>query len=66
MVEAFFIIKKSFNGTSCEEFYDQILENKSLLKQVHESAKYFTRSTEETLDFENSEDCSNYYYIYLI
>jgi len=30
--------------------------NKSLLKQVHGSAKYVVKSTEETLDSENSED----------
>jgi len=30
--------------TSCEEFYDQILVNKSLLKQVHRSAKYLVKS----------------------
>ncbi|KAL4147793.1 hypothetical protein QTP88_002142 [Uroleucon formosanum] len=59
-VEASLIIKTSFNNTSCEEFYKQILENKSLLRQVHGSAKYLAlaKSTEETLESENSEDGS--------
>jgi len=56
MVEASLIIKTNFSNTSCEDFYDQILENKTLLKQVHGSAKYSTKSTEETLESENSED----------
>ncbi|KAL4100954.1 hypothetical protein QTP88_020978 [Uroleucon formosanum] len=59
-VEASLIIKTSFNNTSCEKFYKQILENKSLLRQVHGSAKYLAlaKSTKETLESENSEDGS--------
>jgi len=55
-VEASLIIKMCFNNTSCEEFYEQILGNKSLLKQVHGSAKCVVKSIEETLDSESYED----------
>ncbi|KAF0721240.1 Dimer Tnp hAT domain-containing protein [Aphis craccivora] len=55
-VEATLIIKTCFNNKSCEVFYDQILRNKSLLKQIHGSANYVVKSTEETLDSLSSED----------
>lgn len=55
-VDASLVIKLNFNYTYCEEFYDQILKIKSLLKQVHELGKYLAKSTEGTLDSENSED----------
>ncbi|KAF0748864.1 Dimer Tnp hAT domain-containing protein [Aphis craccivora] len=49
-LEATLIIKTCFNNKSYEVFYDQILGNKSLLKQIHGSANYVVKSTEETLD----------------
>jgi hypothetical protein len=41
-VKAFIIVKTNFKNLSCVEFYDQILNEKEILEQVHKSDKYFS------------------------
>lgn len=51
------LLKKTcFNNIFREEFYYRVMEKKSLLKQVHGSAKYLVKPTEETLDSDSCED----------
>jgi hypothetical protein len=41
-VKALIIVKTYFKNLSCAEFYDQILNEKEILEQVHKSDKYFS------------------------
>jgi hypothetical protein len=41
-VKALIIIKTYFKNLSCAKFYDQILNEKEILEQVHKSDKYFS------------------------
>jgi hypothetical protein len=41
-VKALIIVKTYFKNLSCSEFYDQILNKKEILEQVHKSDKYFS------------------------
>jgi hypothetical protein len=41
-VKALIIVKSYFKNLSCAEFYDQILNEKEILEQVHKSDKYFS------------------------
>jgi hypothetical protein len=41
-VKALTIVKTYFKNLSCAEFYDQILNEKEILEQVHKSDKYFS------------------------
>jgi hypothetical protein len=41
-VKALIIVKTCFKNLSCAEFYDQILNDKEILEQVHKSDKYFS------------------------
>jgi hypothetical protein len=41
-VKALIIVKTYFKNLSCSEFYDQILNEKEILEQVHKSDKYFS------------------------
>jgi hypothetical protein len=41
-VKALIIAKTYFKNWSCAEFYDQILNEKEILEQVHKSDKYFS------------------------
>jgi hypothetical protein len=41
-VKALIIVKTYFKNLSCAEFYDQILNEKEILEQVHRSDKYFS------------------------
>lgn len=50
-VEASLLIKTSFENKSCEQFYEDVLENKDLLKKVHNSSKYSTKPVENSLTF---------------
>jgi hypothetical protein len=38
--QALIIVKTYFKNLSCAEFYDQILNEKEILEQVHKSDKY--------------------------
>jgi hypothetical protein len=40
-VKALTTVKTYFKNLSCAEFYDQILNEKEILEQVHKSDKYF-------------------------
>lgn len=46
-VEASLIIKTSFDGMSCRQFYESILAKKTLLQKVHSSAKYQTSNMDQ-------------------
>jgi hypothetical protein len=41
-VKALIIVKTYFKNLSCAEFHEQILNEKEILEQVHESDKYFS------------------------
>jgi hypothetical protein len=41
-VKALIIVKTYFKNLSRAEFYDQILNEKEILEQVHKSDKYFS------------------------
>jgi hypothetical protein len=41
-VKALIIVKTYFKNLSCAEFYDQIVNEKEILEQVHKSDKYFS------------------------
>jgi hypothetical protein len=41
-VNALMIVKTYFKNLSRAEFYDQILNEKEILEQVHKSDKYFS------------------------
>jgi hypothetical protein len=41
-VKALIIVKTYFKDLSCAELYDQILNGKEILEQVHKSDKYFS------------------------
>jgi hypothetical protein len=41
-VKALIIVNTCFKKLSCAEFYDQILNEKEILEQVHKSDKYFS------------------------
>jgi uncharacterized protein YjaZ len=41
-VKALIIVKTYFKDLSCAELYDQILNEKEILEQVHKSDKYFS------------------------
>jgi hypothetical protein len=41
-IKALIIVKTYFKNLSCTEFYDQILNEKEILEQVHRSDKYFS------------------------
>jgi hypothetical protein len=41
-VKALINVKTYFKNLSCAEFYDQILNEKEILEQVHKSDKYFS------------------------
>jgi hypothetical protein len=40
-VKALIIVKTYFKNLSCAELYDQIVNEKEILEQVHKSDKYF-------------------------
>jgi hypothetical protein len=40
-VKVLIIVKTYFKNLLCAEFYDQILNEKEILQQVHKSDKYF-------------------------
>jgi hypothetical protein len=42
-VKALIIVKTHFKNLSRAEFYDQILNEKEILEQVHKSDKYFSK-----------------------
>lgn len=50
-VEASLLIKTSFENKSCEQFYEDVLENKDLLKKVHNLSKYSTKQIEDNSTF---------------
>jgi hypothetical protein len=41
-LKALIIVKTYFKNLSCAEFYDDILNEKEILEQVHKSDKYFS------------------------
>jgi hypothetical protein len=41
-VKAVIIVKTYFKNLSCAEFYNQILNEKEILEQVHKAEKYFS------------------------
>jgi hypothetical protein len=41
-IKALIFVKTYFKNLSCAEFYDQILNEKEILEQVHKSDKYFS------------------------
>jgi hypothetical protein len=41
-VKALIVVKTYFKNLSCAEFYDQILNEKEILEEVHKSDKYFS------------------------
>jgi hypothetical protein len=41
-VKTLIIVKTYFKNLSCVEFYDQVVNEKEILEQVHKSDKYFS------------------------
>jgi hypothetical protein len=41
-LKALIIVKTYFRNLSCAEFYDQTLNEREILEQVHKSGKYFS------------------------
>jgi hypothetical protein len=41
-VKALIIVNTYFKNLSCAELYDQVLNEKEILEQVHQSDKYFS------------------------